>query len=107
MLTDQVAWLRDQLKEKDDRLLALASPSALAQVSGKPLGGAAQHQAEATLTDREGNLWVNVNGRAIPLQVYQQLMAGAAHVDPEGRVVPESEWAEVQDHIERAVNGSH
>lgn len=86
----EIAFLRQELRESQDRMLAALSPQALAQLKGKPVATGAP-QAVECWTDDQGKSWVTLGGKAVPLEDYQALVAKGGYIDNTGAFIPETE----------------
>ena len=86
-----------------DRLLAVASPQALAQVKGQ--AAPAQNTISEFYTDDVGQAWVILQGKQVKYEDYQKLMNDAGVRLGNGQVVPETEVRRAFEKLDDMVGG--
>lgn len=104
VLEKQVAYLQTQLADAQDRLLAVVSPQALAQVKGKSLPTPGAGATESYIDD-QGRAWVTINGKAVPLEEYTALMEKAGYIDNTGAFIPATEHKAAMDKLDEVLGG--
>lgn len=102
-LRAEVTYLRTQVERLQDRLLAVASPAAFAQVSGQV--PAQTTAAIESYIDDQGQAWVTVGGRQVKLEDYNKLMEQAAVPLLNGQMVPDTELRRSMEKLDEMMGG--
>lgn len=103
-LRAEVAFLRTQVVDLNDRLLVVSNPQAYAQLKGQsalPVSPAIE-----SFVDEGGQAWITVAGKAVKLEEWQELMKGASVGLPNGQMVPDTELRRAMDKLDEMTGGS-
>jgi len=103
----EIDYLRQQVKDLGDRVLAAANPQAYAQVTGKPINPGSEASAYEHYTDDQGQTWVTLQGRSVRLEEFEKfLIERGGYIAHDGQFVSASEFKKVQDKMDEAFGGS-
>ena len=99
----EIQYLREQNSGLIDRLMAVSSPQALAQIKGG--SGVPVAPAVESFVDDQGQAWVTVQGKSVPLEKWSEMMKDATVALPNGQLVPETEAIRAFNKLDEMTGG--